>query len=114
MEVTAMLTSPPDDAGSLPERSAIAQDAVLITRWEQGAPRFPLATMRAEVPCRIADHAVVGRLRVDVFDDAAQLVISEFVDAGSFGIDAMLVVVARMPSATGAARVGRHRRERGS
>jgi hypothetical protein len=53
-EVTTM-TQPSPDTTSVPERSTLPQDEVLITRFEQGAVRFLFATMPNALPLTLAD-----------------------------------------------------------
>ena len=104
-------TSP--DGRSLQEPVLSLQHAVLIMRVERGAVLYLLAATPAGLPKKLEADAVVGLFAINLFDAEARAVIELFVDAGWFGVDEMLAVVARVPTMHGAGRAARRRAEQG-
>src|SRR5262245_14779956 len=108
-----MPTTPSPAACSVPEPVTAPQDAVLITRVDEGAVRYLLATERAGLPSTHEADAIVWLFTLDAFDAEAQLVIAQFVNASWFGIDDVIATVAHVPTTHGAGRAARRRAERG-
>ena len=105
-----MPTTPSPAACSVPEPVTAPQDAILISTVRDGVVQFCFATTAGALPAPIAaDAGVLSLFTLEAFDDAARLVIAEFLDRGWFTLADVLAHVQVLPVHGG----GRAARRRG-